>query len=140
MALLDQILPHPPLALLQQVDGIEEMRARTARRGPAGRPIVGDRRGFLGWSFQEQESERGERRMGEALQLPQRRPRSPAFPLPELREPAEEMFDTEARALARPAQQGRVDFDAVHILIFAGSARPFHPFRVPASTPGYRCS
>ena len=64
--------------------------------------------------LQEQEADRCERRLREAFELLERGADLAALPRPDPRKPRRERVHAQAGALARPAQQGRIDLDAVH--------------------------
>jgi len=90
----------PALACLAQIDGVQQVRARSGRTAA---DRLRDRDGFFR-RFVEQEVPNGYVRLpGEVLQLSQRGLQVSRFPFWELFETGGQIFKAESRAPARPA-------------------------------------
>src|SRR5712692_6708656 len=99
----------PLLALLADVDGIEQVGAWPFDVPIADGAEVRNRHLFDGWLLQEEETDRRVCDLGERLQLPQRRVCVTALPVGQLREALRQRREVESGTLARPAQQLRLD-------------------------------
>ena len=99
----------PLLALLADVDGIEQIGARPFDVPVADGAEVRNRHLLDRRLRQEQEPDRRVRGLGELLQLLQRRACVTALPVGKLREALRQRREVEPGTLARPAQQLRLD-------------------------------
>ena len=105
-------LPVPVLALLAEIDRVEEVQAGPADRRAADGAEIGDRERFVGRLGREEISDPGVHGLREFLELFESRANIAALPLAVSGEFADQRVHAYPGALAAPAQHLRFDIDA----------------------------